>query len=82
MNIEMALKSRNYFLDLDRVKLSLGVFFFLSCLMESFFHQLLGSTFFCQTQRPKSRKFNVWPNFTLTPAGFLEGQLIFLTLTV
>ena len=39
MNIEMALKSRSYFLDLDRVKLSLGIFYFLSCLMESF-HQL------------------------------------------
>ena len=45
MNIEMALKSRSYILDLDCVKLSLGIFFFLSCLMESFFHQLLGSTF-------------------------------------
>ena len=39
MNIEMALKSRSYILDLDCVKLSLGIFFFLSCLMESFFLQ-------------------------------------------
>ena len=45
MNIEMALKSRSYILDLDRVKLSLGIFFFLSCLMESFCYQLSGSTF-------------------------------------
>ena len=37
MNIEMALKSRIYILDLDRVKLSLGIFFFLSCLIKSFF---------------------------------------------
>ena len=38
MNIEMALKSRHYILHLDRVKLSLEIFFFLSCcLMESFF---------------------------------------------
>ena len=37
MNIEMALKSRSYILDLDRVKLSLGIFFFLSCLKKSFF---------------------------------------------
>ena len=36
MNIEMALKSRSYILDLDRVKLSLWIFF-LSCLMEKFF---------------------------------------------
>ena len=45
MNIEMALKSRSYILDLDHVKLSLGIFFFLSCLIESIFHQLSGSTF-------------------------------------
>ena len=65
MNIEMALKSRSYILDLDRVKLALGIFFFLICLMESFFYQLLRSTFiFCQKHTPKSRKFNVWPNFT------------------
>ena len=37
MNIEMVLKSRSYILDLDRVMLSLRIFFFLSCLMESFF---------------------------------------------
>ena len=46
MNIEMALKSRSYILDLDRVKFSLGNLVFLSCLMESFFYQLSGSTFF------------------------------------
>ena len=45
MSIEMALKSRNYILDLDRVRLSLAIFFFLSCLMESFFYQLSESTF-------------------------------------
>ena len=44
MNIEMALKSRSYILDLDCVKLSLGIFFFLSCLMEIFL-PALGSTF-------------------------------------
>ena len=37
MNIDMALKSRSYILDLDCIKLSLEIFFFLSCLMESFF---------------------------------------------
>ena len=45
MNIEMALKSRSYILDLDHVKLYLGIFFFLSCLIDSISHQLSGSTF-------------------------------------
>ena len=45
MNIEMALKSRSYILDLDHVKLSLGIFFCLSCLIKSFVHQLLAFTF-------------------------------------
>ena len=45
MNIEMALKSRSYILDLDHVKLSLGIFFLLGCLMESLLHQLSGYTF-------------------------------------
>ena len=30
---QMVLKSRSYFFDLDHVKLSLGIFFILSCLM-------------------------------------------------
>ena len=37
INIEMALKSKSYIPDLDRVKLSLVILFFLNCLMESFF---------------------------------------------
>ena len=45
MNILIALKSKSYILDLDHVKSSLGIFFFLSCLIESIFHQLSGSTF-------------------------------------
>ena len=36
-NIEKALKSRRHILDRDCLKLSLGISFFLSCLMESFF---------------------------------------------
>ena len=44
-NIYMALKSRSYIFYLDYVKLSLGIFFILSCLMESKFHHLSGSTF-------------------------------------
>ena len=46
----MALKSRSYILDLDHVKLSSGIFFFLSCLIESIFHQLSGSTFIAELQ--------------------------------
>ena len=36
-NIEMALKLRSYILDLDRFRLSFGIFFFLSYLVERFF---------------------------------------------
>ena len=36
MNIEMALKSRSYILDLDHVKLSLGIFFFSELFNEEF----------------------------------------------
>ena len=65
MNIEMALKSRNYILDLDFVKLSLEIFFLLGCLMETLLHQLSGYTFiFVKKNTPKSLKFNVLPNFT------------------
>ena len=45
MNIQMALKSRSYILDLDHVRLSLGIFFLLGCLIESFLYPLSGSTF-------------------------------------
>ena len=45
MNIEMALKSRSYILDLDRAKLSLGILFFLSFFYGEFFYWLSGSTF-------------------------------------
>ena len=65
MNIEMALKSRSYILDLDHVKLSLGIFFLLSCLIESIFHQLSGSTFIFFKNTPKSRKFNVVVNLNI-----------------
>ena len=45
MNIEMALKSRSYILDLDHVKWSLGIFFLLGCLMETLLHQVSGYIF-------------------------------------
>ena len=37
INNEMALKSRSYILDVDRIKLSLGIFFFLGCFIAIFF---------------------------------------------
>ena len=77
MNIEMALKSRSYILDLDHVKLYFEIFFFLSCLIESFSPQLSGSTFiFVKNTHQKA------PNLTFClispvakiPAWLLEGQ--------
>ena len=58
MNIEMALKSRSYILDLDHVKLSLEIFFLLGCLMESLLHQLSGYTFiFVKNTHQKAANF-------------------------
>ena len=64
MNIEVALKSRSYILDLDRGRLSFGIFVFLSCLMERFFTQVRIYLYLCQKHTPKGRKFNVLPYFT------------------
>jgi hypothetical protein len=77
MNIEMALKWRSYILELDRVKLSLQIFFFLSCLMGNFFHQLSGSTFiFVKNTHQKAANltFDLILPVALIPAWFLEGQ--------
>ena len=77
MNIEMALKSRSYILDLDHVKLSLGIFFFLSCLIESIFHQLSGSTFiFVKNTHQKAANlmFCLISPVVQIPAWFLKGQ--------
>ena len=58
MNIEMALKSRNYILDLDHVNLSLEIFFLLGCLMESLLHQLSEYTFiFVKNTNQKAANF-------------------------
>ena len=64
MNIEIALELRSFILDLDHVKLSLGILFFLSCLLESIFHKLSGPTFIFVKPHTKRHKFNVLPNFT------------------
>ena len=42
--LPISLKSRSYNLDLDHDQLSLEFFFILSCLMESYLHQLSGSS--------------------------------------
>ena len=79
MNIEIALNSRSYILDLDRVKLSLGIFFFLSCFMAGFFYQLLGSTiiFVKNThQKAATLLFGLILPVALTPAWFLGRQYI------
>ena len=77
MNIEMALKSRSYILDLDCIKLSLGIFFFLSCLIKSFFHQLSGSTFIIvknRHQKAANLMFGLLLPVVKVPWCFLEGQ--------
>ena len=64
MNIEMALKSRSYILDLDHMKLSFGIFFLLGCLIESLLHRLSGCTFIFVKNTHKSHKLNISSNFT------------------
>ena len=72
MNIEKALKSRSYILDLDHVKLSLRKILFTGL----FNAELITPAFriylyFCQKHKPKSRKINVLPNFTCS-----KGSLV------
>ena len=77
MNIEIALKSRSYIIDLDHVKLSLGIFFFLSCLIESIFYQLSGSTFiFLKSTHQKTANlmFCLISPVAKSPACSVEGQ--------
>ena len=77
MNIEIALKSKSYILYLDHVKLSLGIFFFLSCLIESILHQHSGSTFILVKnidQKVANLTFSITSSVAKIPAWFLEGQ--------
>ena len=53
MNIEKALKPRSFILDLDRVKLLLGIFFF-SELFNGEFFLLSGSTLVFVKNTPKA----------------------------
>ena len=74
---KLTFKSGSYILDLDHVKSSLGIFFFLSCLIESIFHQLSGSTFiFVKNTHQKAANlmFFLISPVAKTPAWFLEGQ--------
>ena len=53
----MSLKSTINIFDFVHVKLSIGIFFILSGLMESLLHQLLGPTFiFVKTTHRKAAK--------------------------
>ena len=64
MNIEMALKSRSIFLILIVLSWPWDFFLLLSCLMEILFLPAFRIyLYFCQKHTPKSRKFNVSPNF-------------------
>ena len=62
MNIEMALKSRSYILDLDHVKLSE----FSELFNRDYFTPAFRTYFyfFVKNHTPKRHKFNVLPNFT------------------
>ena len=64
MNIEMALKSRSYILDLDCVRWSFGIFFSELFIGEIFLPAFRIYLYFCQKPTPKSCKFIVSPNFT------------------
>ena len=65
MNIEIALKFISYILDLDCVRLSLGIFLFSDLFNGEFFSPAFRIyLYFCQQHTPKSRKFNGLPNFT------------------
>ena len=76
MNIEMALKSGSYILVLDRVKLTLGIFFY-ELFYKEFFHQLSGFTFiFVKNKHQKAANlmFGLILIVGVIPAWFLEGQ--------
>ena len=76
----MALKLRSYVLDLDHVKLSLGIFFFLNCLMESLLHQLSGSTFIFVKkthQKAANLTFRLISPARMVPCWFLGVKLSF-----
>ena len=74
MNIEMALISRRYILNLDRVKLSMEIFFFLSFLIVSFFTSFQDLPLFLSKTHTKKPQilcfayFYLWQRF----GGFLE----------
>ena len=77
MNIKIALKSRSYFLDLDHVKMSLGLFFFSELFNREFFHRLSGYTLIFVKNTHLNAAYLLFCLFSpvaKTPAWFLEGQ--------
>ena len=76
--MKLALKSRSYFIDLDHVKLSLGILFLLGCLMDSLLHQLSGYTFiFVKNTHQKAANltFCLISPVAKIPAWFLKGNI-------
>ena len=76
----MALKSRSYILDLNCVKLSLEIFFFMSRLMESFFTSFQDLPLFSSKnthQKAANLKFDLILPAAMIIAWFLEGQYIY-----
>ena len=82
MNIEISLKSRSHIPDLDHVKLSLGIFIFLGCLMQSFFTSFQDLPLvFVKNTHPNAANltFGLTLPVALTPAWFLGGQFMNIT---
>ena len=76
MNIE-----KSYIIDLDHLKVSSGIFFFLSCLMESFFSPAFRTYFLFvknTLQKAANLMFGLILPVLLTPAWFLGGQYIYI----
>ena len=73
----MALKSRSHILDLDSVKVSLGLFFFLSCLIKSFFPSFQDIPLFL-SKTHTNLMFGLILSVAKVPWCFLEGQYMFL----
>ena len=62
-------KIKSYIYDIELVKLSLRIFFFLNCLMKNLFHQISGSTVICVKnihQNIANLKFSL-----ISPAGMV-----------
>ena len=77
MNIEMALKSRSYILDLDHIKLSLGLLFFSELFNREFLSPAFRIYFFFvknTDHKAENLMFCLISPVAKIPAWFLEGQ--------